>query len=664
MKKTLLLTKSVFTTILFITICKSIIAQHQVSTIAGSSQGFLDGTTTSSRFNAPTDVCVSPDGLSIYVADYSGNRIRKINRSTNQVSTIAGNGTMGNNDGVGTNAKFSYPTGLAISSTGQFLYVADNGNSLIRKIDLSNNNVSTIAGDGNFSHQDHVNALQASFNQPTDLALRGDTVLFISDTENHVIRKFSLTTDAVTTVVGYVGIGGFLDGIGTGAAVKNPAGLTISQDGATLYLADNGNNMIRKIEISNYNTMVIAGNGTPAFSDNSNGLQASFYAPQGVAIDPLSDVLYVTDTYNHRIRKIDLTTSQVTSIAGDGSVPPATVFANNMNGLQAKFFYPTNCVVSPDGQSIYVSDQGNYKIREVKTDNAGSNIAPICANDVISTNNDLAVSINVLANDSDSDGTIDANSVDLNLSSAGIQNSFSNSTGTFSVDASGIVLYVPNSSFFGQATLSYTVNDNDGATSNSATLTINVNAIPEAINDIIVTGLNTPITFNVTTNDVDADGTINPATVDLDQSIVGIQTNKTVTGGAFSVNTLGEVTFTPAIGFIGSFDFEYTVSDNNMASSSVGLISMTVSNNASLSIVNNTNFIVYPNPCVNQLTIESDLNIIDKLVVTDQNGAAITIPVLSQESNRIVFNAQNLSPGIYYVNSTKWGNMRHMFIKQ
>lgn len=658
MKKNLLFTKSVLTILLFIIVCESAFSQHQVSTTAGSSQGYQDGTTTSARFSAPTDACISPDGQSIYIADYSGNRIRKINRSTNQVTTLAGNGTMGSTDGVGTSAKFSYPSGLAISSNGQILYIADNGNSLIRKLDLSNNSVTTIAGDGNFSHSDNTNALQASFNQPTDLALRGDTVLFISDTENHVIRKFNLVTNAVTTVVGYVGVGGFLDGIGTSAAVKNPAGLAISQDGSMLYLADNGNNMIRKIEISNYNTMVIAGSGSPAYSDNANGLLASFYAPQGVAVDPLTDALYVTDTYNHRIRKVDLMTSQVSTIAGDGSVPPASVFANNMNGLLAKFFYPTNCIVSPNGESIYVTDQGNYKVREVKTDNTSNNIPPITTSDFTSTNNDLAVSINVLSNDSDSDGTLNVSTVDINQTSAGIQNTLNNSYGAFSVDASGTVTYVPSLSFYGQAVLTYTVTDNDGAVSNIGTLTIDVNAIPQANNDIVTTSLNTVVTFNVITNDMDADGTISSSTVDLDQTLAGIQNSKVIPEGVLMVNSAGEVTYTPTTGYLGSFNFEYTVNDNDLASSSPGVVSMTVANNVSLYSENKITFKMYPNPSSDYLIIDTDKSITDNLVITNQLGAVVTVPVLCQETNRIVLNTIQLPSGIYYINN------QHLFIKK
>ncbi len=348
--------------------CLSAFSQHQVTTLAGSSQGYSDGTGLSAKFQAPTGLCVSPDGSAVYVADYSGNRIRKIITASGQVSTVAGTGSSGFANGSTITAQFSYPTGLAISADGNVLYVADNGNSMIRKIDLQTNMVTTLAGDGNFDHADNTDGLMASFNQPTDLEIQGDSILFVSDTENHVIRRISIQSTAVTTVVGYIGVGGFLDGTGTAAALWSPASLAISADGQTLFLADNGNHRIRKIALLNYDVSVLAGNGTQGFLDEAL-VSAQFYAPQGISVDPANDdILYVADTYNHRIRKISISSNTVVTIAGDGSVPPQSTFANNTNGMQAKFFYPTGTAISPNGQDLFVADQGNFKVRKVKTD--------------------------------------------------------------------------------------------------------------------------------------------------------------------------------------------------------------------------------------------------------------------------------------------------------
>jgi DNA-binding beta-propeller fold protein YncE len=359
----------VYTVIVLLIVSCSASAQNAVTTHAGSSQGFADATGTSAKFKAPTGICISPDGLYLYVADYSGHRIRRINIATKSVSTIAGSGASGYADGTSTAALFSYPSGLCISGDGTTLYVSDYGNSRIRKIILATLSVTTIAGDGTFSYADNTSGLSAAFNSPTDIVNNHDSVLYISDTENHLIRKFNIATTEVSTLAGMAGVGGFQNGIGTNAAFRLPKGMAVSEDGTTLYIADNGNNMIRSISLLTNNTTTVAGDGTPAFADNITGALAEFNAPNGVSIVPGNPtLLYIADNGNHRIRKINTVTTEVSTIAGTGAVPPASTFGDNMIGMNAKFFYPTNLVLSSDAADIYVADQGNFKIRKIKTD--------------------------------------------------------------------------------------------------------------------------------------------------------------------------------------------------------------------------------------------------------------------------------------------------------
>jgi sugar lactone lactonase YvrE len=349
--------------------CSSSYSQNAVTTLAGSSQGYNDAVGSSAKFKAPTGICISPDGTTLYVADYSGHRIRKIIIATKTVSTLVGDGTSGYVDASGTSAKLSYPSGVCVSSTGTTLYVCDYGNGRIRKIDLSTNSVTTVAGDGNFAYADNSNGLLASFNGPTDLKLAGDSVLYISDTDNHLIRKVNTQTTQVSTVAGMVGVGGFQNGSGANAAFRLPKGLALSNDQTTLYVADNGNHMIRAIDLTNYSATTVAGNGTPGYADNSSAASAMFNSPNGVAVVPgNNNLLYVADNGNNRLRKIDMSASSVSTIAGTGAVPPSSTFADNSNGMNAKFFYPTNMIVSPSSADVYVADQGNFRVRDVKTD--------------------------------------------------------------------------------------------------------------------------------------------------------------------------------------------------------------------------------------------------------------------------------------------------------
>lgn len=366
----------IYTLILSVFASVAATAQNSVTTHAGSSQGYVDATGTTSKFKAPTGVCISPDGAFLYVADYSGHRIRKINVSTKAVTTVAGSGTSGYSDATGTAAMFSYPSGLCISGDGNILYVSDYGNSCIRKIVLATQIVTTLAGNGNFAYADNVNGLSASFNSPTDIVNGHDSVLYISDTENHLIRKYNLSTTSVTTIAGMAGVGGFQNGTGNMAAFRFPKGMALSEDGSTLYIADNGNNMIRAIATATGTVSTVAGEGTQGFADNADGSLAKFNAPNGVSIVPGNvALLFVADNGNHRIRKINMLTTEVSTIAGTGAVPPASTYGDNVIGLNAKFFYPTNLTVSPDAKDIYVADQGNFRIRKVKTDLSITGIA-------------------------------------------------------------------------------------------------------------------------------------------------------------------------------------------------------------------------------------------------------------------------------------------------
>ncbi len=173
-------------------------------------------------------------------------------------------------------------------------------------------------------------------------------------------------------------------------------------------------------------------------------------------------------------------------------------------------------------------------------------------------------------NDSDPDGTIDAATVDLDPTTAGIDSSFTNADGTYVADASGNVTFTPSAALTGNPTpIAYTVNDNDGNTSNEATLTITYGSAPVAVDDM-ATNSGAPSPSNPTTvatigaNDSDADGTIEPASVDLDPTTAGVDSSFTNTDGTYTADGVGNVTFTPNASLLGSpAPITYTVNDND-----------------------------------------------------------------------------------------------------
>ncbi|SEL86829.1 Sugar lactone lactonase YvrE [Aquimarina amphilecti] len=258
-----------------------------VTTLAGSIEGSNDGTDSNAQFNLPSGVALDIQG-NLYVADTQNRSVRKIT-PTGVVSTLAG-GTLGLDDGTGTDAEFAFPTGITIDTQGD-LYTVDG--SRIRKI-TPTGVVTTIAGSG-AGFEDGTTAT-AKFNNPKGIAIDAQNNLYIADTQNHRIRK--ITPDGtVSTLAG--SIQGFQDGSVTSATFNNPRGITIDSQN-NLYIADSDNHKIRKIT-PNGIVSTIAGT-TNGFADG-NANESNFSQPNSLAID-LDGSLYIADQKNHRVRKI------------------------------------------------------------------------------------------------------------------------------------------------------------------------------------------------------------------------------------------------------------------------------------------------------------------------------------------------------------------------
>lgn len=262
-----------------------------VSTFAGSISGYSDGTGTSAQFNSLSGMCI--DGIgNLYIVESNGNKIRKIT-SAGVVSTLAGSNTQGSADGTGISAQFCVPQGICIDGSGN-LYVADLGNHRIRKITPAGV-VTTIAG-SSVGYLD-ANGTGAQFNQPSSVCFdNASGSVFVTDRNNHKIRKIS-STGVVTTFVG--SSQGASDGLGTAASFNYPMGICLSTSG-NLYIADAGNSIIRKITSAGMVT-TIAGS-TIGFMDGT-GTVAQFNNPNRICEDAIGN-LYVADNGNNRIRKI------------------------------------------------------------------------------------------------------------------------------------------------------------------------------------------------------------------------------------------------------------------------------------------------------------------------------------------------------------------------
>lgn len=299
------------------------------TTFAGSgSFGYADGKSDKAAFNNPNGLTIDSKG-NLYVTDQANNMIRKVSVSGN-VSTLAGNLIAGHANGKGSAASFDNPFGIAIDASDN-IFVADFGNNLIRKI-TPDGVVTTWAGSGQIGFDDGVGT-NATFNGVTGLAFDHSGNLYVSDNHN-LIRK--ITPDRkVTTISGIVQNAGpgFADGIGLNANFHFPYGI-VADAANNIYIADSYNNMIRKMT-PHVVVTTFAGQLQPGTALGTGGA-AQFYHPSCIAIDAKGN-FYVTDTDNNTLKKIT-PAGEVTLIAGDGSTgnkdgENAKASFNNIRGI-------------------------------------------------------------------------------------------------------------------------------------------------------------------------------------------------------------------------------------------------------------------------------------------------------------------------------------------
>lgn len=331
------------------------ISAGSVSTPVGSAGnlGSADGSGSVAQFWQPQGLCVDISG-NVYVADGGNGTIRKIIGTT--VSTLAGSPSVGSSDGNASTARFFFPGGACIDSSGN-VYVADTQNHTIRMV-TSGGVASTVAGAAGVSGSSDGPTNSARFNAPQGICRDSSGNIYVADTGNHTIRKISGTT--VSLLAGTAGTSGVADGTGSAAQFNSPTAVAVDSSG-NVYVADTGNHTIRKITSGVVTTLAgIAGSygtsdGTGA-NVGTNG--ARFFAPGGVAVDAAGNV-YVADTLNHTIRKIT-SGGVVSTIAGLGGSYGST---DNTNGA-TRFYMPEGIAVDPSG-NLFVLDSGNHSLRKL-----------------------------------------------------------------------------------------------------------------------------------------------------------------------------------------------------------------------------------------------------------------------------------------------------------
>lgn len=350
-----------------LSLCRSVSAWSLtgvVSDFAGppagtTATGSTDAAGTAARFLNPNGICISPDGTQFFVGDSGNHIIRQVTISSANVVTLAGTaGSTGSTDATGASARFNTPKGCAVDVSGTNLYIADTQNHDIRKIVISSGVVTTFAGTGATGSANGTGT-SASFNQPNGLAIdHSGTNLYVADAVNNLIRKIVVVDQTVSTLAGS-GTQAETDGTGTSAAFNRPRYLVIDSTDSNLYVSDGGHT-IRKIVIATQVVSTIAGSGTAASTDG-NGTSASFNAPRGIAIDPTDSYIYIAENQGHKIRRLEIATGDVTSIAGSG-----TAGDTNGTGTAASIDTPWDIALNPTGTVLYVPESGYDKVRQIQ----------------------------------------------------------------------------------------------------------------------------------------------------------------------------------------------------------------------------------------------------------------------------------------------------------
>ncbi|MEZ4366949.1 MAG: DUF4215 domain-containing protein [Kofleriaceae bacterium] len=320
-----------------------------------------DISATSVGLSSPNTVAYDALG-NLYIGDTQAHRVRRLDAS-GVLTTVAGVGSAGGRgDGSpATSAELNAPQGLAIDGFGD-VYIADRSNHRIRKVTATTGVISTVAGTGapGFSG-DGGPATAAMLSSPFDVLVDGLGNLIISDRVNHRVRRVDVTTGDITTLAGTGIAGGLGDGgAATAARLSNPAGLAFAPDGDVL-VAEFGGARVRRIDLATGVITTIAGTGVAGFSgDGAAATLAKIDRPAQLAVD--GDQLYIADNGNHRIRQVDLGTGLIRTFAGNAEVGYDEM-DENVPADSASLTFPLG--VAARGGVVAIADTTNQLVRRV-----------------------------------------------------------------------------------------------------------------------------------------------------------------------------------------------------------------------------------------------------------------------------------------------------------
>ena len=335
-----------------------------ITTVAGNGIGDYSGDdepAIQSSLNLPSDVALDPHG-NLYISDRSNNRIRKVD-SKGIMTTYAGLGVAwyGGDHGPAEEAFLKFPFGITFDKKGN-LYIADRGNSRIRKVD-NNGIITTVAGNGLFaSRGDYGPAINAELSYPTDVAVDDFGNIYIADRNNNRIRMVN-SIGVITTIMGTGGSHYNGDqGLALQTNLHLPFALEVEPGSKSLVVVDRSHFRIRRLTFSTMRVQTIAGNGRSlSKGDQGQALGATLNGPRGILVDKKGNIIFA-DQMSHEIRKIDAK-GFITTIAGNGK---RSNLGDGGPAIQASLLRPATMAMDKAGNIYFASPSGNgWIIRKI-----------------------------------------------------------------------------------------------------------------------------------------------------------------------------------------------------------------------------------------------------------------------------------------------------------